>query len=171
MIYFVTEKFLKDETPIGENVDIKKVLPFLKTAANMRLIPVLGRLFYKDLLDKYNAQTLNTDEVELVGHVKMVVAWYASYLATPALNKQVTNKGQQRQNGDYSTSVEDQGEVKAQDVDSSVGRFYLNELKNELKIKKGVFPVYESKENKDSFLFEQPKTIEPDSYGDYFIVI
>lgn len=166
MIFFVTEKFIKDRTPIGENVDVKKVVPFLETAASMRLIPVLGEVFYTDLLTKYNNQSLSANEQIIVDKCKYVVAWYASSMATPALNKQMTNKGQQTQSGDYSQNAGDTAEVQAQDRDSVIGRFWLNQLKDYLKRNKSLFAVYLSKPNQDSFLFEEPKTITPDSFND-----
>lgn len=171
MIYFVTEKFLKDETPIGENIDIKKVVPFLKTAAAMRLIPVLGKLFYNDLLTKYNAQTLSVKEKELVNEIQPVVAWYAAAMALPDLNNQRTNKGQQKQSGDYSQSTGKTEQVDAQDQDTSIGRFWLNQLKDYIKLNKEDFPVYMSKENQKNFLFECPVADESAGFNDSILII
>jgi len=37
MIYFVTENFLKVNTPITRNVDVTDVFPYVKPASDMRL--------------------------------------------------------------------------------------------------------------------------------------
>lgn len=172
VIYFVTEKFLKERTPIGENVDIKKVVPFLETAAYLRLVPVLGEVFFDDLVTKYNANSLTADEMKVVDKCRMVVAWYASSMATPALNKQMTNKGQQTQSGDFSQNAGDMAEVQAQDRDSVVGRFWLNQLKDYLKRNKDLYPVYLSKPNQKAYLFEEPKCSDlGDSFNDSMFII
>jgi hypothetical protein len=59
MLYFITETYLKNNTPITANVDVNNVTPYLATQAALRIQPILGTTFYNDLLTKYNAQTLD----------------------------------------------------------------------------------------------------------------
>jgi len=66
MIYFITENYLKTQTPITANVDVTDVTPYIKTQSDMRVQPILGTYFYNYMLTGYNAQTLNNDEETLV---------------------------------------------------------------------------------------------------------
>ena len=105
MIYFVTESYLKTNTPITKNVDVTDVAPYIRPASDMRLQAILGSYFYTYLLAKYNAQTLTNDEETLVEKIKPCVAWRAAEQAVFGLSYQLKNKGIQQlnsSNNDYS---------------------------------------------------------------------
>ena len=50
MIYFITETYLKTNTPITANVDVTDVTPYVKTQSDLRIQPILGTYFYNYLL-------------------------------------------------------------------------------------------------------------------------
>lgn len=107
MIYFVTETYIKDYTNVGENVDSNNIVPFVKNAADSYVRSIIGNEFYKYLLDAYNNQTLDPDEVELVqDYIKQSVAWRAAADIVVESSYQLSNKGIQTQSGDYSSSPE-----------------------------------------------------------------
>ena len=93
MLYFITETYLKTNTPITANVDVTDVTPYIKTQADLRVQPILGSVFYNALLADYNAQTLNPDEETLVGFIQPVVAWRSAEDAIFGLTYQLKNKG------------------------------------------------------------------------------
>ena len=105
-IYFVTENYLKVNTPITANVNITEVLPLVKGAADMWTQSTLGTYFYNDLLVKYNAQTLNANEEILVALMQPSIAWRTCADAIIELSYQLKNKGVQTQSGDNSASAE-----------------------------------------------------------------
>jgi len=155
MIYFVTEGYLKTKTPITQNVSAVDVMPFIAPAAEAWMQSILGTYFFNDLLTKYNAQTLNSDETALVQKIQPAIAWRAAVDCVLALTYQLKNKGLQKQNGDNSESVE-QSEVgfvmrhyeqKAEFYESMV-RTYVCKYKD-------LFPEFESDDNKDSLLKPQ----------------
>ena len=45
MLYFITETYLKNNTPITANVDVNNVTPYLATQAQLRIMPILGTTF------------------------------------------------------------------------------------------------------------------------------
>lgn len=105
-VYFCTETWIKNSTPITANVDMTDVMPWIKTAAEMWIQPICGGFFYNHLLTKYNSQTLSGDEETLVELIKPAIAWRAASDAVYGLSYQLKNKGLQQQNGDFSESVE-----------------------------------------------------------------
>jgi hypothetical protein len=155
MIYFVTEQYLKQKTPITQNVSSKDVMPFVEPAAASWMQNILGTYFFNDLLTKYNAQTLSTDEETLVEKMKPAIAWRAATDCVLGLTYQLKNKGLQKQNGDNSESVE-QSEVgfvmrhyeQKAEFFESMCRKYL--VKN-----KDLYSVFTSTLNKDSELRPQ----------------
>jgi len=169
MIYFVTENYLKNQTPITANVDVTDVTPFIKTQSDMRVQPILGTYFYKHMLTGYNAQTLNNDEETLVTYIQPVVAWRSAEDAVFGLSYQLKNKGLQMQNGDYSTSVSQSEVAFAQDHYAQKASFYETRLFNYLKENKDLYPEFTSDLNKDSDI--KPTKTKDNGYTDSILII
>lgn len=150
MIYFITETYLKTKTPITANVDVNEITPFIASNSDMRIQPILGTLFYNDILTKYNAQTLSADEEELVRKIQPVVAWYSASDAVVGLSYQLKNKGIQKQSGDFSESVAQDEVAFMYDHYAQKASFHEVRLRKWLKENKDLFSVYTSADNNDS---------------------
>lgn len=152
MTYFITEAYIKNNTPITKNVDVTDVTPYIKSVSDMRIQAILGSVFYNDILTKYNAQTLSANETTLVEYIQPVVAWYAASDAAFGLSYQLKNKGVQQQFGDFSQQVS-QGEVAfTMDHYGQKARFYEARLKAWLIENKALFTIFISESNKDTDL-------------------
>lgn len=150
MIYFVTESYLKDNTPITKNVDVNDVTPYLKTSSDMRVQFLLGTYFYDYLLGVYNAQTASANETILIEKIQPVVAWRAAEQAAFGLSYQLKNKGIQVQFGEFSQNV-GQGEVAfVMDHYSQMAAFYEKRVTNYLIENKDLFTQFTSALNTDS---------------------
>lgn len=171
MIFFVTETYIKERTVIAENVDVKRIVPHTEVMSDMHIQETLGRYFYKHILNGYNAQTLNADEVELVTYIQPVVAWYAAGEAAYSVSRKVSNKGIQLQNGDYSDSADFKELTFAIDHYKQKGHFYLNRLKKYLKDNKDLYPEFISQDNKDSDLYPGDCEEDQDSFNNSFQII
>lgn len=169
MIYFITEKYLKTQTPITANVDVTDIVPYIKTQSDLRVQPILGTFFYRYLLAKYNAQTLSSDEVELVEYIKPIVAWRSAEDAVFGLSYQLKNKGLQVQNGDYSNSVTKSEVTFAQDHYAQKASFYEARLVNYLKANKSLYPEFTDKLNTDSDI--KPTKDANNGFDDFMIMI
>jgi len=150
MIYFVTENYLKTQTPITANIDVNNIVPFIKTQSDMRIMPILGTYFYTYILTAYNAQTLTVDEEELVTYIQPAIAWRSAEDAAFGLSYQLKNKGIQTQNGDYSNNV-NQSEVNfVQDHYAQKASFYESRLWKYLDTNRDLFANFISQLNRDS---------------------
>ena len=152
MNYFVTLAWLKAYTPVSANIDETLIFPFVPTSSDMWIQPILGTYFYQDLLAKYNAQTLNPDEVNLVEVIKPAIAWRTASEAPIGLTFQLKNKGLQTQNSDNSESVDlaDAEAVELKYVKKA--EFYENQVKKYLYKNRDLFPEYLSDLNDDSLI-------------------
>jgi len=142
-INIVSEYFLKNYTPLGTNVDPKNFLPFVPAAQDTYLQPILGTNFYNYILDQFSASALTATEYYLVNDkIQPAVAWRAASMAMPFLSMQVTNKGPQRQSGDFSESVslDDMKYLKAETA--NMAEFYEERLKNYLCASGSSYPKY-----------------------------
>lgn len=150
MIYFVTETYLKNNTPITKNVDVKDVTPYIRPASDMRVQSILGSYFYEYLLTQYNAQNLSNDEETLVEKIQPVVAWRAAENAAFGLSYQLKNKGVQTQFGDYSQNVTQSEIAFVMDHYGQMAAFFEKRLTNYLLENKDLFAEFTSALNKDS---------------------
>jgi hypothetical protein len=169
MIYFITENYLKTQTPITANCDVNDIVPYISTQSDLRIQPILGTYFYNDILAKYNAQTLSANEEILVTYIQPIVAWRSAEDAVFGLSYQLKNKGLQLQNGDYSNSVSQQEVAFAQDHYGQKASFYEARLVNYLHTNKDLFANFTSVLNKDSDI--RPTHNPDNGYTDSIMVI
>jgi len=149
MIYFVTEKFLKDNTQITQNVDAKDLAPFIPMTVKTYIQPILGYRFTNDLLIKFNAGTTSAEEDELIEFIQYTTAFYAAYDAVPNLSFRISNKGLQSQSGDYSTS---EGIQAVEYIRTNILKFakvYEGNMRAFIQLNKSEFPLYSDVTNKD----------------------
>ena len=155
MLYFITETYLKTNTPITANVDVNNVTPYLATQAALRIQPILGTTFYNDLLTKYNAQTLDPNEENLVAFIQPIIAWRAAEDAVFGLSLQLKNKGLQTQFGDNSSAV-DRGTIAfSMEHYAQKAAFFEQRLIRFLLKNKALYPVFTSSTNQDTDLRPQ----------------
>ncbi len=152
MIYFVTEDYLKTETPITKNVDVQNVAPWVRPACETRLVPILGRHFFQHLLTKYNAQSLNTKEVELVSHIQPCIAWRAASMAVYGISRPLKNIGIQQLNSENSSGVNLDEVTFGMETYDKMGAEYQRTLSEFLVSHKNDYPEFMTEANKDAKL-------------------
>lgn len=160
MNYFITENWIKTNTPITANVDMTDVMPWIKTSSEMWVQPILGTYFYNDLLTKYNAQTLSSDEATLVAMIQPAIAWRSAADAVYGLSRQLKNKGLQSQSGDNSAQVElDEVEFGMAHYNQKA-EFYESQIRKYLIDNKNLYPNFTSSLNNS--------IIAPECGGGYY---
>ena len=152
MNYFITETYLKTNTPITANVDVTDVTPYIATQAQLRVMPILGTTFYNYLLTKYNAQTLTNDEEVLVAYIQPVVAWRSAEDAVFGLTYQLKNKGLQTQFGDFSSSVTRSEVAFGMEHYAQKASFFETRLTRYLIANKDLYPEFTAEVNRDTDL-------------------
>ena len=118
-VFLISETYIKENTTIGQNVDIKDIRTNILIAQDIYLQDILGTNLYEYILSGYTNEILTDDEILLVEKIKPAVAYRAAENSLPNLNYQIKNKGVQTQFSDYSQSV-----------DIEVLRMLRNEMKN-----------------------------------------
>jgi hypothetical protein len=150
MIYFVTKQDLEDNLPISGNADVNDYYFNVKTSADMFTRSILGTYFYNDLLVKYNAQTMNGDELNLLSYIQMAIAWRTASESVITLSYQLKNKGIQTQSGDFSSNAEYKDLMFLVHHYSDKASFYDNRLFTYLVDNKDLYPVFLDNLNNDS---------------------
>lgn len=170
-IFFVTESYIKINTPTTANINISEVLPFIKYASEAWTRDTLGTYFYTDLLTKYNAQTLSADETTLVSHIQPAIAWRACADAVLSLSFQLKNKGVQSQSGDFSQSPELKAIMYLTGDYTKKAEFYENYLWEYLQDNKTLFTNFTSDANRDSTLKLSLKNNSDDKFNNQIFFI
>jgi hypothetical protein len=152
MLYFITETYLKVNTPITANVDVTDVTPYIATQAALRVQPILGTTFYNYLLTQYNNTVLNPDEINLVEFIQPVIAWRSAEDAVFGLTYQLKNKGLQTQSGDYSASVSRNEVAFGMEHYAQKASFFEQRLIRWLLVNRNLFPQFISTTNQDTDL-------------------
>ena len=171
MIYFITENYIKTNTPVTKNVDVSDVMPYVKTVSDQRVQPILGTYFYEYLLAAYNAQNLTNNETTLVEYIQPIVAWFSAAEAAFGLSYQLKNKGIQQQFGDYSQAVTRGDVAFTMEHYEQKGFFYINRLKFYLTENKALFSQFTSQLNKDSDLKPIDNCDNNNDYNNTMIVL
>ena len=65
-VLFISEETLKQETIISENVDPKLLVPTIKEAQNIYLLPILGTSLYNQLVTQVSSNTVSAANVTLL---------------------------------------------------------------------------------------------------------
>jgi hypothetical protein len=152
MLYFITETYLKVNTPITANVDVTDVTPYIATQAALRVQPILGTTFYNYFLTQYNNTALNPDEINLVEFIQPVIAWRSAEDAVFGLTYQLKNKGLQTQNGDYSASVSRNEVAFGMEHYAQKASFFEQRLIRWLLVNRALFPQFIDITNQDTDL-------------------
>lgn len=173
MNYFISQSYLKTQTPITANVDVTDIWNNVRISSDFNLEPVLGSYFYNHLLTAYNAtpQTLTPAEETLIPYLTQVVAWGVASESIYALHWQLKNKGLQTQSSDNSDAA-DSGDVKflKRHYDQKK-EFYIERLKHFLKTNKADYPELTNKLNTNCDADFRPNNNRGDSYGSDMLMV
>lgn len=153
MANFIDETYLKENTPVANNVDIQRIDFLFQDSINILINRRLGRSF-TDYLDSVQNTTTNPVELEVIQLVKKCQAWYLAKNSIIVLANLNTNKGAQRQYGDYSQSSSGQDDNTLVSYCSSKLEEYLAELGLFLCENKDSLTQFTDEANNDSLILK-----------------
>lgn len=141
--YFITENYIKQNSPVTQNVDPKDLYPHIEAAEKLTLQYKLGSSFYEYLKDAFDNQTLTPEEAQLVQlYIKPAVLWRTLHYALPWIHYNLRNKGFIQNTDDNGVSA-DSGSVKYMiNEASNRAEYYETQLVKYLKKNASTFPGY-----------------------------
>jgi hypothetical protein len=158
-VYFISTTYLRENTPIEDNVDDDKIAPFIIQAQDTFLQEGIGETFYDRLKDGVENNNLNVNEgTFLRNFVQPLVAQYSFYLMFPFLNFKATNKAISKESSEYSTPAELSEIQYLRSNILDLAEFYKRRMIKWLLDNPGVFPQYDNPNSRDNM----PKS--PQSY-------
>ena len=106
-VLFISEQYVKNNTLIDENVDVRLILPAIRDCQELRIHPILGTPFYEDLKTKIAAGTLNSDEINLLdNYIAPAMAQATVYECSTSMLFKYRNKSVATKSSENSTPID-----------------------------------------------------------------
>jgi hypothetical protein len=103
---FISEKFVKNNSALDENVDMKKILPTIWQSQVQYIQSYLGTVLYDDLEAKVIAGTLAGNDLILVNkYISNALLYWTLYELQIPLLFNFRNKSTATNNSDYSNPI------------------------------------------------------------------
>lgn len=108
----ITERYLKDNSIINDNVDAKILSPIVLLVQDKYLHPILGSDLFDEISTQIKAGSVDVENQALLDdYILPMMLWYCLSESTPAFKYRYMNKGVMVKNSDNSSAA-DLSEIK-----------------------------------------------------------
>jgi hypothetical protein len=138
----INVEYLKMRTGIDKNVDANKLGPHILNAQVLVIRDALCPSYYDDFYARFSSNTLTANEETLLSNYIAPTLAYQAYLtALSEITFKTTNKGTNKENSEWSQSV-DLNEFKAKKNDiMNITNAYLLSLQKHLNDNSALYPA------------------------------
>jgi hypothetical protein len=131
---FISVQNIKDRTGLHANVDEKLVLPEIKTAQDMYILPALGSALYNQLQTAVEVNTYTNEETTLLDdYIADCLVYYVMSELPMGLSYQFYNKGLLRKSGENTENPSMQDMIDVANRYRSRAEFYKQRMIKYLK--------------------------------------
>ena len=140
---FISVQSIKDRTGLHANVDEKLVLPEIKTAQDMYILPALGSALYNELQTAVDANTYTQLQTTLLDdYIVDCLIYFVMSELPQGLSYQFYNKGLIRKTGENQESPSMQDMIDVTNRYRARAEFYKQRLIKYLKQNNALYPNY-----------------------------
>jgi hypothetical protein len=140
---FISVQSIKDRTGLHANVDEKLVLPEIKTAQDMYILPALGSALYAELQTAVEANSFTALQTTLLDdYIVDCLIYYVMSELPQGLSYQFYNKGLIRKTGENQESPSMQDMIDVANRYRARAEFYKQRLIKYLKQNNALYPNY-----------------------------
>lgn len=140
---FISVQTIKDRTGLHANVDEKLVLPEIKTAQDMYILPALGSALYAELQNCIETNTFSALQTTLIDdYIVDSLVYYVMSELPQGLSFQFYNKGLIRKTGENQESPSMQDMIDVANRYRARAEFYKQRLIKYLKQNNASYPNY-----------------------------
>lgn len=141
---FITATQFKNNTSVEQNADDKQINIAIFKAQEINILPILGSNFYNHLMSQIEAETLTSDEEELInGYISFCIYEWAAYHYAHSTYSKLTNKGVTSDIAPYVATAERQQFTTKVNKLQNDAEFYCKRLINYLSLNRALFPEYQ----------------------------
>jgi hypothetical protein len=158
-VLFISEKFIKDNTSLDENIDMKKIRPTIWQSQIQYIQNLLGTLLYEDLLAKIQAGTLAGDDLTLVDdYIADCLTYWCLYELQIPLLFNFRNKSTATNNSDYSQPISTKEMERIENRFKHKAEFFSKRITLYLEANPNLYPLYMKSNDIDELLPESGKS-------------
>ena len=140
---FISVQSIKDRTGLHANVDEKLVLPEIKTAQDMYILPALGSALYNELQTAVDNNTYTNLQTTLLDdYIVDTLIYFVMSELPQGLSFQFYNKGLLRKTGENQESPSMQDMIDVANRYKARAEFYKQRLIKYLKQNNALYPNY-----------------------------
>jgi len=148
---FISEEYLKNNTIIDENVDMKLLLPTIWMAQTRHIQEAIGTVLYNDLVGKIApTDTLAGDDLTLVDqYIAPALLYWTLYHADTTLLYKYRNKSIATKGSDNATAVDFKTHIYLSDKHKDEAEWYTQRLIEYLCENSTLYPLYDTESGLD----------------------
>ena len=139
---FLTEEWLKLNTVLPYNLDVKLYYPFINISQDTYIRDILGDNLYEALCSSIIASTLTSEQTALLLVIRPALAHYIIYNAMPFLADKIKNIGVVSTADDKQTRSDDKRFDRLRAEVLNIAEYYTVRLQKYLCNNKASFPQY-----------------------------
>tara|TARA_R110002073_G_scaffold4889_1_gene30962 strand:- start:144 stop:695 length:552 start_codon:yes stop_codon:yes gene_type:complete len=142
-VLFISEKFIKENSQIDDNVDMKKILPTIWQSQTQYIQTLLGTLLYEDLTAKIEAGTLAGNDLILVNdYIADTLMYWCLYELQIPLLFNFRNKSTATNNSTFSQPIGTKELARIENRMKSKAEFFSGRLTSYLLANQTLFPKF-----------------------------
>lgn len=139
--------------PVAANVAPEDLKPFIITAQDTWIQPVLGSALYQRMMNGVAANDLNGDEDTLRKLIRNALGWFTLYQAMPFMNYKIRNKAIMKGSAENAAAVELKEVQYLREECRSQAEFYTKRVQDHLCNHSASYPQYNANTEE---MFPQP---------------
>lgn len=154
-VLFISEKYVKANSAIDENVDMKKILPTIWQSQIQYIQSLVGTQLYNDLVTEVAASSISADNLILIDdYIADCLLYYTLYELQIPLLFNFRNKSTATNNSDYSNPIGTKEMSRIENRMKDKAEFFAERLTRYLCANTTLYPLYLTVVNSDDVIPE-----------------
>jgi len=142
-VLFISEKFVKDNSYIDNNVDDKLITPLIILAQDKHILPVIGTSIWNDIMSQIASGTVSSDYQDLLNnYLQKNTLWWTLAEAVLPLAYKFTNKNVMQKNSDNGQPAAMPDLLKLKDQFTLNAEYYNERTIRHLRANTDIYPLY-----------------------------
>lgn len=140
---FITEQFIKDNTLIDGNVDMKYITVTIADAQRMHILPILGTGLYNEIDAQIVANTLSVANTTLLNdYVQDALKYWVIFEGIDLFTYHITNKNISTKSSDNSQPIQQIDVIRLMDRNKDKAEFFSQRVTKFLIENEALYPLY-----------------------------
>lgn len=143
--FFVTEQYLKDNTPLDFNVDAELIKMAMREGQDIYIRDLIGSGIYNELLDQINTPPFSTANATLMtDYIQPALKYYILYESAQSMSFQIVNKGIVTRSSEWQQPADISAIVSLMNKWKDKGEYYARRLTDYLCANTELYPLYKN---------------------------